>query len=98
MPVTAFAAPATVAFVNGTGSALRNVQVRQLGKAWEPLAPGLSPGARTSATLSGDECAFDVRADSSGGTQIHWDRLNLCEVKSVTLNRRADGMSWADYD
>ncbi|HVF84126.1 MAG TPA: hypothetical protein VM913_08160 [Sphingomicrobium sp.] len=59
---------------------------------------GLSPAARVSANLANDDCEYDVRGYGAGGGTVTWNRLNLCEVKSVTLNRRADGTSWADYD
>ena len=32
------------------------------------------------------------------GTLAVWAGVNLCEVKSVTLNRNASGATWADYD
>jgi len=98
LAVPAAAGPGSIAFINGTGTTLSNLQVRPVGKAWKPLADGLSPGARTTANLAGEDCAYDVRGNAAGTGAVEWDRLNLCEVKSVTLNRRADGTSWADYD
>lgn len=95
LSATASAAP--VAVVNGTGARLSSLEIRPVGKGWAPLSPGLSPGARTITEIA-DECAFDVRGQVAGGAAISWNRLNLCEVRSVTLNRRADGMNWADYD
>lgn len=95
-PAEAAAAPVAVA--NGTGAPLSNLEMRPVGKGWTSLAPGLSPGARIVANTAGDECAYDIRAGVAGGGSVTWNRLNLCEVKSVTLNRRADGTSWADYD
>ena len=94
----AIAAPGPIAFVNGTAAPLSNLQVRATGKGWQPLASGLSPGARITVELTGDDCAYDVRGDAGQVGKVEWDRLNLCEVKSVTLNRRPDGTSWADYD
>ena len=64
------AAPGTVAFVNGTGVPLSNVQIRPLGKAWSPLAPGLSAGARTTANLTDDGCAYDVQGDLAGSGTV----------------------------
>jgi hypothetical protein len=94
----ASAGPGSITFINGTGAPLSNLQVRKTGKAWQPLTSGLSPGARTTADLAGEDCAYDVRGNAGAVGAVQWDRLNLCEVRSVTLNRRADGTSWADYD
>jgi hypothetical protein len=95
---SAVAAPSSIEVVNGTGAPLSNLEIRPVGKGWSAMTPGLSPGARTMADLAGDDCAFDVRGTVAGGVTVQWSRLNLCEVKAVTLNRRADGTSWADYD
>jgi hypothetical protein len=45
----------------------------------------------------GQICAFDLRA-STGGAPATWSSVNLCDVKTVTLNRRSDGTLWVDYD
>ena len=98
VPASAVAASNSIAVVNGTGAPLSNLEIRPVGKDWSAMAPGLSPGARTMADLAGNDCAFDVRGSVAGGGTVQWSRLNLCEAKIVTLNRRADGTSWADYD
>lgn len=98
LTVPALAAPGSITVVNGTDAPLRQLEIRAVGKGWAPLATGLSPGARATVSLDGDDCAYDVRGSVAGGGSVAWNRLNLCEVNSVTLNRRADGASWADYD
>ena len=30
--------------------------------------------------------------------EFTWSSVNLCDVRSVTLNRRPDGTLWVDYD
>jgi hypothetical protein len=98
MAEPASAAAANITFVNGTGGPLREIRVRSVGGEWSLLGPGMSPGARITKDVATDICAFDVRAALAGGGEVVWSRLNLCEVKVVTLNRRDDGTSWADYD
>jgi len=91
-------APFTV--VNGTGVVLEQLSIRPaVGGEWRPLGPGrLSPGARGQAPApAGEDCAFSIRA-VVGGTTREWADVNLCDVKAVTLNRRADGTLWIDYD
>ena len=94
----AVAAPRSITIVNGTGSPLRDVAARpQDRETWERLTPGLSPGARTRITIDPDLCAYDVRG-AAEDTVLTWRGVNLCETSSVTLNRRADGAVWVDYD
>ena len=45
----------------------------------------------------GELCAFDIRAKVDGA-EFTWPSVNLCDVRSVTLNRRPDGTLWVDYD
>lgn len=93
--------PGPFTVVNGTAVPLEYVTIRPSdGKgAWRPLGPGrLSAGARSDiAAVGGDLCAFDVQA-SAAGTKVVWPGINLCDVKTVTLNRRPDGTLWVDYD
>ena len=87
------------ALVNQAGAGLSGVEVRRTGSAdWRPLAPALSPGARTQVAFSDPDCAFDVKARLAGNGEALWRGVNLCEVKSVTLNRGASGETWVDYD
>jgi hypothetical protein len=46
----------------------------------------------------GDNCLFDIRAKLAGDGQATWSDVNFCEAKAVTLSRRSDGTTWADYD
>jgi hypothetical protein len=98
LPGSAIAAAGSVAIINGTSTPMTKLQIRPVGEPWRPLVPGLSPGARTLADLSGENCIFDLRGEVAGSGVVGWNRLNLCEATSVTLNRQADGTSWADYD
>ena len=85
--------------VNQAGAGLSGVEVRRTGSAdWRPLAPALSSGARTQVAFSDPDCAFDLKAKLAGDGEALWRGVNLCEVKSVTLNRGASGETWVDYD
>ncbi|MCW3796784.1 hypothetical protein OMW55_03055 [Sphingomonas sp. BN140010] len=101
--LTAIAGPSlgaqrSIAIVNQAGGLLKELALRAPGASeWRPFAPGLSPGARTSVSVDDDGCAFDVRATSGNGPVV-WPAINFCETKSVSLNRRADGLAWVDYD
>ena len=96
-PAAALAADISV--VNQTGSAFTGIEVRaQGGKGWEPLSGGLGNGARRTMTGKGDDCLFDIRAKLAGDGQATWSDINFCEAKAVTLSRRSDGTTWADYD
>ena len=95
---SAIAAPRDISIVNGTGAPLSGVSAKpQNAREWSGLSPGLSPGARTKVTVDPDLCAYDVRA-TAAGTELTWRGVNLCETSSVTLNLRADGLLWVDYD
>lgn len=87
------------AIVNQTGSTLSGLALRRVGdSAW--VALGAAPAAGASAAISfvHPDCAFDIRASVAGGGQSVWRGVNLCEVKSVTLNRDSSGRTWVDYD
>ena len=49
-------------------------------------------------TFSDPDCAFDIRATVSGAGPVTWAGVNLCDVKSVILNRDASIGAWVDYD
>jgi len=93
--------PTPFTLVNGTGLPLQRIEVRggEAKGAWKPLGPGqLSPGARGAVqALGGEDCAFDIRASADGAT-FTWPAVNLCDARSVTLNRGRDGTLWVDYD
>src|SRR5256885_7717729 len=48
--------------------------------------------------FSDPDCAFDVRANVAGGGSVTWAGINLCDVKSVTLQRDDNAGAWVDYD
>lgn len=98
--VTALGSPGAFALVNGTGAPLTNLSIRPAdGKqGWRPLAGPLSSGARMSVPApGGDLCAFDLKARLADA-DVTWSSVNLCDVRSVTLNRQSDGTLWVDYD
>ncbi len=84
--------------VNGTGSPISGVAIRRAGTVgWRPLQAAPPPGARAFISFTDPDCAFDIRA-SVAGTEVLWAGVNLCETKSLTLNRNAAGATWVDYD
>ena len=86
--------------VNATGANITSLSIRRFGtQAWQPLAGTPSAGARSQVDFSNVDCAFDIQATLAGGGTAVWRGVNLCEVKSVTLNRNsATGENWVDYD
>jgi hypothetical protein len=85
--------------VNGTGAGLDELSIRRSGTTeWKSLGQAPSAGARTSMTFSDPDCAFDIRATVSGAGPVTWTGVNLCDVKSVILNRDASVGPWVDYD
>jgi hypothetical protein len=95
----AFAGASGVTLVNGTDGALSNVSIRRAGTSdWKPLAAAPAPGARGSVQFNDPDCAFDIRATVGGSGPLTWTGVNLCDVKSVTLNRDQAAGAWVDYD
>ena len=85
--------------VNGTGGSLAQLLIRRAGtQDWKPLGTAPSAGGRSSVTFSDPDCAFDIRATVPGAGPVTWAGVNLCAVKSVTLNRDASAGAWVDYD
>lgn len=86
--------------VNATGANITSLSIRRFGtQAWQPLSATPSAGTRSQVDFADTDCAFDIRATLAGGASATWSGVNLCEVKSVTLNRNpATGASWVDYD
>ena len=98
-PVVAALQAGNFTLANQTSQPLSNLVIRDFGGGpWRPLAGSLAPAARQPITFSDDDCAFDIRADLPGGQQVTWQGVNLCDVRVVTLSRRADGTIWVDYD
>ena len=85
--------------VNGTGASLAELSIRRSGtQDWKSLAAAPSPGARSSLRFSDADCAFDIKATVAGVGPVVWNGVNLCAVKSVTLNRGDSEGAWVDYD
>jgi hypothetical protein len=85
--------------VNGTGAALAELSIRRAGtQEWKPLGSAPAAGARGPMTFSDPDCAFDIRANVAGAGPTTWADVNLCAVKSVTLNRDGSAGAWVDYD
>jgi hypothetical protein len=101
--VAAIASPALAGasgftLVNGTGASLAELSIRRAGtQDWKPLGSAPSAGARGAVQFSDPDCAFDLRANV-GGSPVTWAGVNLCDVKSVTLNRDQSAGAWVDYD
>ena len=87
------------ALVNQTGTALSGVELRRVGgKDWVPVTAAPAPGASAAVAFKDPDCAFDLRAAVAGAGPTTWRGINLCDVKSVTLNRDGSGRTWVDYD
>jgi hypothetical protein len=84
--------------VNQTGAALSGLELRRVGASkWTPLPASPADGARATIAFEDPDCAFDLRGTVAGAGPAVW-RVNLCDVKSVTLNRDPSGRAWVDYD
>ncbi len=88
--------------VNETGHGMSELFIRRTGtQNWQTLTfTPPQPGwhAKASSTFTDPDCAFDIKATLDDGSTASWPGLILCEVKSLTLNRNAAGVTWADYD
>jgi hypothetical protein len=85
--------------VNGTGAPLADLSIRRAGtQEWKALGPAPSAGARMQVKFVDPDCAFDIQAKMPGAGPVTWAGVNLCAVKSVTLNRDGSAGAWADYD
>lgn len=93
------AGAANFMLANGTGGTLSDLSIRRTGtQEWKALGTAPSAGARSSMNFSDPDCAFDIRANVPGAGQVTWAGVNLCAVKSVTLNRDGSAGPWVDYD
>ena len=98
-PAPALAGAGGFTLVNAAGADLSAVAIRRTGSsAWQPLAVAPKAGAASAVKFDDPDCAFDIRATLPGGGTAIWPGVNLCEVKSVTLNRNESGAVWVDYD
>lgn len=85
--------------INGTDAALADASIRRAGTdGWTPLSASPSPGASQSVKFADPDCAFDIRATVAGSGPVTWGRVNLCDVKSVTLRSDPVAGAWVDYD
>ncbi|MES2147256.1 MAG: hypothetical protein V4491_05325 [Pseudomonadota bacterium] len=85
--------------VNGTESAIADASIRRAGTdGWTPLSASPSPGASQAVKFADPDCAFDIRATVAGSGPVTWGRVNLCDVKSVTLKSDPVAGAWVDYD
>ena len=95
----ALAGASNFVLVNGTGAPIQNVSISRSGtKDWKPLAASPAAGARAPVKFTNQDCAFDIRANVNGVGPVTWAGVNLCDVKSVTLNRDGSAGAWVDYD
>jgi hypothetical protein len=98
VPVAAAGAGAFT-LVNQTGLNMTNLTIRRYGTdGWKALGSAPSPGARGNVTFADPDCAFDIQATLQGVGTVVWTGVNLCEVKTVILNRNASGALWVDYE
>lgn len=95
----ALAGASNFTLVNGTGGALSNLSIRRAGtQEWKSLGAAPAAGARGPVKFTDQDCAFDIRATVAGSGPVTWGGVNLCDVKSVTLNHDASAGAWVDYD
>ena len=88
--------------VNNTGQTIFNLYIRRTGTtSWQPLAATPSKpakGMKATSPFADLDCAFDLKVTLEDKSEPVWGGVNLCEVKSLTLNRNEAGVTWVDYD
>jgi hypothetical protein len=85
--------------VNATGLNMTGLTIRRYGtEGWRNLGTAPSPGGRGTIDFKDPDCAFDIQATLQGVGPVVWSGVNLCEVKTVILNRNASGAIWVDYE
>ena len=98
-PAPAIAKASNFTIVNGTGMGLAELAIRRAGSnEWKPLGAAPAAGARGPVQFDDPDCAFDIRATVNGAGPVTWAGVNLCDVKSVTLNKDEAAGAWVDYD
>lgn len=98
MPAAAQGASA-FSVVNETGLNMTGLTIRRYGtQDWKALGSAPPPGGRGSMEFSDPDCAFDIQATLQGVGTVVWSGVNLCEVRTVILNRNASGAIWVDYE
>ena len=99
LPAPALAGATGFSVVNATGLNMTGLTIRRYGtEGWKALGSAPSPGARGSVQFADPDCAFDIQATLQGIGTVVWSGVNLCEVKTVILNRNASGALWVDYE
>jgi hypothetical protein len=94
-----FAGASNFTLVNGTGVSIAELSIRRAGTSdWKSLGSAPAVGTRGNMSFSDPDCAFDIRATVTGAGPVTWVGVNLCDVKSVTLNRDGSAGAWVDYD
>jgi hypothetical protein len=97
--VPAVAEAGNFTIVNATGLDIQTLEIRRFGtQDWKPISAKPPAGARGAVDFKDPDCAFDIRARLGGNVEAVWSGVNLCEAKSVTLNRSGSGALWVDYD
>ena len=98
-PGPAIAGAGNFTVVNATGLDITSLSIRRFGTSgWQGLSAAPRAGARGVVAFQDEDCAFDIQAKLAGGATALWSGVNLCDVKSVTLNRSPTGAVWIDYD
>lgn len=101
-PVPVLAQASNFTIVNATGIDFTGLAVRRFGTSeWLPLTVSPVPlpkAGRGAADFTNEDCAFDLRATLPDGRMVVWPGVNLCQVKVVTLNQKAGGALWVDYE
>lgn len=98
-PVPAYSQASSFTIVNETGLGMREISIRRFGgREWRPLGLSAPPGGQVAVPFSSPDCAFDLRAELSGGSTAIWSGVNLCEAKLIRLNREPSGELWVDYN
>ena len=102
LPTAAPAQAGNFTIVNATNIDFSGLSVRRFGtNQWLPLTVSPVPlpvAARGAASFKDEDCAFDLRATLPDGRTVVWPGVNLCQVKVVTLNQKAGGALWVDYE
>lgn len=102
-PAPVLAQASNFTLVNATDIDFTGLAVRRFGTSeWLPLVVSPVPlpksGGRGAADFRNEDCAFDMRATLPDGRMVVWPGVNLCQVKVVTLNQKAGGALWVDYE
>lgn len=95
----ALAGASSFTVVNAAGADISSLSIRRVGTAqWSPLNVAAAVGKSAPVNFTNDDCAFDLQATMANGATVTWTKVNLCDVKLVTLRRNAAGLAWVDYD